>query len=357
MKKIFGIEEFLKKIRLKVDKKIEKYLPRKASKEWLRKFFGNRKYSLFTIQKAILDPIWDFLDRGGKRWRPALFFLILEAFRKNPEKFEDLGIIPELAHEGSIIADDIEDQGELRRGKPCLHKIFGIDVALNCGSFLYFLPILIFKENKKKLKEKIYLKLIETYLEELANLHLGQAIDIFWHKQKEIKISEKEWLSMVALKTGSMARLSAKMAAILAEKEELLPEVEDFAEKIGIAFQIQDDILDISLSDKKRKKFGKIFGNDIKEGKKTLLVIYAAQKANQKEKRDLFSALGKKQISEKEIKKVISIMEKYNAIEKAREKAKEILEEIVIKVEKIFPKSQAKEKIKKLCKFLIEREI
>jgi len=353
------ILNYLKKLRIEIDKRIENYLPRKVNKKWIEEIFGKRnRFPKKAIQKTILDPIWDFLDRGGKRWRPALFLLILEAFGKDPKKFFDFAIIPELNHAGTLVVDDIEDQGELRRGKPCLHKIFGIDVALNAGNFLYFLPIYIFEKNKRKLEKEIYLKAIETYLEEMEKLHLGQGTDIFWHKGKQNKISEKEYFEMCALKTGSMARLASKLAAILAKKEEkIVKEIGDFAQNIGIAFQIQDDILDIEVSEKERKKFGKSFGNDIKEGKRSLPVIYTLNKAKAKDKKRLIEILNKEKKNKKEILEAISIIKKYKATDLAKKKAKEILNESLAKIEKILPPSKAKEKLKGLIEFLIERKI
>jgi len=353
------ILEYLEKLRVKIDKQIERYLPRKVNKSWIERFFGKENYvSPKAIQKAILDPIWNFLDRGGKRWRPALFLLILEAFGKDPKKFFDFAIIPELAHTGSLIVDDIEDQGEMRRGQPCLHRIFGTDIALNAGNFLYFLPIYIFEKNKKKIEKKIYFKALKTYFEEMEKLHLGQAIDIFWHKGFQNKISEKEYFQMCAFKTGSMARLAAKLAVIFAKKEEkIAKEIESFSQNLGIAFQIQDDILDIELSEKERGKFGKSFGNDIKEGKRSLLVIYTLNKAKVKDKKRLIEILNKEKKSKKEISEAISIIKRYRAIEFAKKKAKEILNKSLGKIDKIFPPSRAKMMLKDLVYFLIERKI
>ena len=353
-----NILEYLEKLRPKIDKKIEDYLPRKVSKEWAKEVFGKGDYSLRAIQKAILDPIWDFLDRGGKRWRPALFLLILEVFGKKQKKFFDFAIIPELAHNGSLIVDDIEDQGELRRGKPCLHRIFGIDIALNAGNFLYFFPIYIFEKNKRKLEKEVYLKAIETYFEEMEKLHLGQGTDIFWHRGKESKISEKEYFQMCAFKTGCMARLAAKLAAIFAKKkEDIVEKVGNFAQNIGIAFQIQDDILDLELTGKEREKFGKSFGNDIKEGKRSLMVIYTLNKATKRDKARLIEILDKKKKTKKEIFKAISIIKKYRAIEYAKKVAENILKESWEKVEKNFPESKTKERLKNFVYFLIERKI
>jgi geranylgeranyl diphosphate synthase type I len=353
-----NVLEYLENLRPKIDKKIEEYLPRKVSKEWAKEVFGKGNYSLKAIQKAILDPIWDFLDRGGKRWGPALFLLILEAFGKDSKKFFDFAIIPELAHNGSLIVDDVEDQGELRRGKPCLHRIFGVDVALNAGNFLYFLPIYIFERNKRKLEKEIYLKALETYLEEMEKLHIGQGTDIFWHKGMENKISEKEYFQMCAFKTGCMSRLAAKLAAIFVKKEkDIVEKIGEFAQNIGIAFQIQDDILDVELTGKEREKFGKSFGNDIREGKRSLMVIYTLKKANKRDRERLIEILDKKEKKKKEILEAISIFQKYNSIEYAKKKAEEIVKESWKRVDEIFIEGKAKRMLKELVQFLIERRL
>jgi geranylgeranyl diphosphate synthase type I len=352
-----NILEYLENLRPKIDKKIEEYLPRKVSKKWVEEVFGRGNYSLKAIQKAILDPIWDFLDRGGKRWRPALFLLILEAFGKDPKKFFDFAIIPEIIHNGTLIIDDIQDQGELRRGKPCLHKIFGADIALNAGNFLYFLPIYIFEKNKRKLEKEIYLKAIETYLEEMEKLHIGQGTDIFWHKGMENKISEKEYFQMCAFKTGCMSRLAAKLAAIFAKKKDIVEKIGEFAQNIGIAFQIQDDILDVELTGREREKFGKSFGNDIKEGKRSLMVIHTLKKASKRDRERLIEILDKKEKKKKEILEAISILQKYNSIGYAKKRAEEIVRKSWEKIDKIFIEGKAKRMLKELVQFLIERRL
>lgn len=356
----FKIQDYLERLRPKIDKRIEKYLPRKVSKEWLEDLLGREKFcfSPNAIQKAILDPIWNFLDRGGKRWRPGLFLLTLEAFGKNPKKFEDFAIIPEILHSGSLIIDDIEDQGELRRGKPCLHKIFGLDIALNAGNFLYFFPLYVFKKNKRKLKKDVYFEAISALFDEMIKLHLGQGTDIFWHRGGEEKITENEYLQMCANKTGSMARFSAKLGAILAEKEKsVIENLGNFGESLGIAFQIQDDILDVTLTGEEREKFGKAFGNDIKEGKMSLIVIYALKKVRKKERKRLIEILKKHTDDPKEKIEAILIIEKSGAIEYAKRKAREIVKNAWEKVKSFFPDSKAKIKLKELSQFLIERKI
>ncbi|MDI6591477.1 MAG: polyprenyl synthetase family protein [Patescibacteria group bacterium] len=258
----------------------------------------------------------------------------------------------------SIIVDDIEDNSELRRGKLCLHKIFGTDVAINAGNFLYFLPLITLIKNKNKFKPEVISRAYETCIQEMINIHLGQGTDIYWHRGKAKKISEKEYFQMCAFKTGCLARLAAKLAVILSEGSEKLAEkLGQMAEAIGIGFQIQDDILDIILEGKERKKFGKSFGNDIKEGKRTLMVIHTLQKANKKDKKRLLEILDKHTDDLKERKEAIEIIKKYGSIEYARKVARKIIKESWKDAEKLLPKSKAKEKLEEFVNYLIERRI
>ena len=355
-----GIEEYLKKKKPEIDKLIKKYLPRKATKKWLDFVFGKPSYfySPKAAQEVLIKPIYEFLDRGGKRWRPALFLLITEAVGGDIRKVKDFLIIPELAHDGSIITDDVEDQGELRRGKPCLHRIFGVDVAVNAGNFLYFLPLITLIKNKNRFKPKVLARAYKVYAQDMINIHLGQGTDIYWHKGKAKKIHQKEYLQMCAFKTGCLSRLAAKMAVILSGKKDKLAErIGKMAEAIGVAFQIQDDILDLSLEGKERKKFGKSFGNDIKEGKRTLIVIHALKKASQKDKKRLLGILDRHTDNLKERKAAIEIIKKYGSIDYARRVARKIIEDSWQETGKLLPRSKAKTKLEEFINYLIERKV
>ncbi len=352
------IIDYLEKSKPAIDKLIEKYLPRRADRKWMEFVFGTPRYShsLKAVQKALIEPIWNFLDRGGKRWRSVLFLLITEAIGGNVEKVKDFAVIPELIHEGSLIVDDIEDQGELRRGMPCLHRIFGLDIALNAGNFIYFLPLLVLAKNKKKFKPEVLTRAYENYIQEMINLSLGQGTDIFWHKGKAEKISQNEFIQMCAFKTGCLPRMTAKLAVVLSGgSKKLIEKFGRVAEAMGVAFQIQDDILDLTLSGKERKKFGKSFGNDIKEGKRTLMVIHALKKAKKEDKERLIKILDKHTSNSDEKIEAIEIIKKQGSIEYAQKVSQNIIKEAWEGVEKLLPSSDAKEKLNRLFDVLIER--
>lgn len=258
----------------------------------------------------------------------------------------------------SIIVDDVEDQGELRRGKPCLHKIFGTDIAINVGNFMYYLPLLVLIKNRNKFKPEIVIRAYETYIQEMINIGLGQGTDIYWHKGKVKEINEKEYLQMCAFKTGCLSRMAAKLAVVLSKgSTELAEKIGRVAESIGVAFQIQDDILDITLTGEEREKFGKSFGNDIKEGKRTLMVIHALKKATKKDKKRLIEILNKHTDDLDEIKEAIDIINKYGSVEYAKKIAEKIIKESWSEAEKLLPESKAKSRLKEFVNFLIERRV
>ena len=354
--------EYLEKMKPEIDGIIEKYIPKNIDKKWLEFTFGvpRYSYSLEAADKSLVRPTWDFISRGGKRWRPILFLLITQAVNGDMEKIKDIVIIPELIHNGTIIIDDIEDDGELRRGKPVLHKIFGVDIALNAGNFLYFFPLLALSKNRDKFKPEILVKAYETCVQEMINLSLGQGTDIYWHRGgvEVEEIKEEEYLQMCAFKTGCLSRMSAKLAVILAgANDELVEAMGKLAEAMGVAFQIQDDILDIVLTGEEREAFGKKLGNDIKEGKRTLMVIHTLKKATKQDKIKLLEILGKHTDDLEERKEAIKIIQRYDSVEYARKIAKKIMRGAWEEADKLLPASSAKESLGELVNYLIERKV
>ncbi|MBS7633953.1 polyprenyl synthetase family protein [Candidatus Bathyarchaeota archaeon] len=355
-----NVEEILESYAKLVDERIEKYVPRKFTDKSLLFRIVPPKYrlDLEAVNRSISEPLWEFLDRGGKRWRPALFLLIYKALGGEPSEALDFAIIPEVIHNGTLIADDIEDSSEMRRGKPCTYKIFGVDVAINLSQAMYFLPMIVFSEKGDAIPQERARQIYEVYVQEMINLSLGQAIDIAWHKGlvPADEIVEENYLQMCAYKTGTLARMAAKMAAALAgASNDAVEKIGRFAESIGVAFQIQDDILDIAGEEFAKGKGG--LGMDITEGKLTLMVIYTLQNAAQDDREELLKILGMHTRDENLKRKAVEIMRKYGAIEYAKTTAARIVEESWREIEKILPPSEAKEKIKMLAEYLIQRKI
>jgi len=354
------IERFLEEKAALIDKTIEKYIPREFSEKAILFKVNppNYSYNLETLNKALAEPIWEILDRGGKRWRPALFLLICEALGKNSEDCLDFAIIPEVIHNGTLIIDDIEDASELRRGKPCTYKIYGVDMAVNAGNAMYYLPLLPLMEKKAKLPAETLRDIYEIYVQEMINLSKGQAMDIAWHRgiANADALNEEDYLQMCAYKTGTLARMAAKISAVLAgANKELVEKLGRFAESIGVAFQMQDDVLDLTGKEFAKKKGG--CGQDITEGKRTLMVIHTLKIATGADKKRLIQILNMHTPDQTLRDEAISIMQKYNAIEHVKDTAARIVEESWKEVDKLLPTSEAKEKLKAFAEFLIKRNI
>lgn len=354
--KTIDIEAYLTEKSKEINQTMDRIMPHQITIQWLEKTFGNPSYGydLESLQKSIADPMWDLLDRGGKRWRPALFLLSLEAVGGDPKKYFDYVVIPEIIHNGSLIVDDIEDNSELRRGKPCLHKIYGVDVAINAGNAMYFMPnVMVMKDKTTTDKQK--LEILDLITNELLRVHAGQGLDIWWHRGKKYTILEKEYLQMCAYKTGTLARLAAKLGGILGKgKPEQIEKLGRFAETIGVAFQIQDDILNL-VGEEFAK--GKGVGEDIHEGKRTIMVLHTLNKANEKDKKRLLEILNQHPEDQKTIQEAIKIIQKYDGIEYGRKRAKELVEKSWKDVDGVLPESHAKNVLRAFADYLINRKI
>ena len=354
------IKKLLEEKAMLINKVIEKHIPRKFS-ENATVFDLNPPryaYNLEALDKAVSKPIWEFFDRGGKRWRPTLFLLICEALGKNPDDLADFAIIPEIIHNGTLMIDDIEDASEFRRGKPCTYKIFGLDIAINAGNAMYYLSLLPLIKNKETISAEKLCMIYEIYVQEMINLSFGQAMDITWHKglANADEIDEKNYLQMCAYKTGTLARMAAKIAAVLADANpRLVEKLGHFAESIGVAFQMQDDILDLTSADFAKKKGGR--GQDITEGKRTLITIHTLKVAEPEDKERFIEILNMHTTKQKLRDEAIAITQKYGSLEYVKEFARRMVEESWTEVEKLLPSSEAKEGLNAFARYLIEREI
>ncbi|MFH1257712.1 MAG: polyprenyl synthetase family protein [Candidatus Micrarchaeota archaeon] len=351
-----ALETNLRKTKKLVDAEILKTIPRKLDAKKLEEICGKPRYSfdLKAAEQSIHEPIWSLLERGGKRWRPALLLLIAEAFGTNPKKLMELSAIPEIVHNGTLMVDDVEDSSDLRRGKPAIHVIFGEDIAINAGNAMYFLPLKILQNNRHLLSDKTLLSAYEIYMQEMINLSYGQGFDILWHRSKLADISENDYLQMCAFKTGTLARMAAKLGALFGGASNAQMELAgEFAESIGIAFQIQDDILNLIGT----QAYGKEIGGDISEGKRTLMVLRALGKLDPDKGKRLLQILNSHTKDSFYIREAITLITDTDAIDYSKEKARELVKSGWAKFSPSLKDSGAKKQLKEFADYLIERNV
>lgn len=331
-----------------IDNEMKGFFPEVISASWAEKQFGKNVFDLNALQKTINEPIWEMLSRGGKRWRPKFATLACEAVGGNKKDVLPFLVLPEFIHNGSLIIDDIQDKSTLRRGKKCCHLIYGTDIAINVGNIMYFLPLLSLV-NKNKLSPEVRLQIFELYSKTMIGLSLGQAIDMYWHQGKS-KPTEEQYLQMCKSKTGALANFSARMGAIIGGgTKEQIEALGEFAISLGVAFQIRDDILNI----KSTENLGKGYGDDIIEGKFSLLVIHAFEELPKDKAKILREILIKEKKTEKEIGVAIKLIVDSGAIEYAEDMIASILADSWAKVDSCLPNSKAKKGLKEFVDYLI----
>ena len=233
--------------------------------------------------------------------------------------------------------------------------VFGQDVAINTGNFLYFIPLLSLKKKKGMFDDKAIIRAYEAYSEEMINVSVGQALDIWWHKGRASGVTEEQYLQMCAYKTGTLARLAARLAAILSGSQ---PETETLlgrlAESLGVAFQIQDDVLSASQGEFSKKKG---FGDDITEGKRSLPVIHCLNSAPEQDRKELLDILDKHTRDPKLIKQALDILSRNGCIEYARDFSMKLVEKAWKEAKPSLPDNPARETLESLMMFVIERKI
>ncbi|PSQ11555.1 polyprenyl synthetase [Halobacteriales archaeon QS_5_70_15] len=353
------MHDLLAEWRPAVDETIERILPRELDEEHLAGFFGEPtyRYDAEAIQRALVDPIWDLLDRGGKRWRAVLFLLLVEAFGEAPEAYLEYACVPEILHNGTIIVDDVEDDADLRRGEPALHRIYGTDVALNAGNAMYFVPLKLVGRNPGDLDAATRLRVYEMLMAELNRTHLGQGMDIVWHNRRAVDATEEEYLEMCACKTGCLGRIVARLAAIVTGSEADEEHVARYAESMSVAFQIADDVLDVEYATERGGAFGKGAGNDVREGKKTLMVIRAVRNGDPETAARLDEILAADENTDEEVLEAVEILRSTGAVESARGTAHELAAEARDHLERADIDPESAEPLTEFTRFVVDREV
>ncbi|MDR2149764.1 MAG: polyprenyl synthetase family protein [Spirochaetaceae bacterium] len=257
----------------KIENVLNEAVPEYTDYRWSYALFQDTTvHSVSKPLQALLIPCRDLLSRGGKRWRPLLMTLVCESLGGKDSALV-LAPLIELSHNASLIHDDIEDGSDQRRGKPALHIEYGLDQALNSGSFLYMLSSACIQAWDAAPEQK--LALFYRWSKAMHELHLGQAYDISWHRDFSSHPSLEEYMTMCRLKTGALAKLAVSVGGIAAGRFSL-QSWEQGAEKLGVGFQILDDIQNLRTGNPGKKR-----GDDIIEGKKSLpIVLYLNRNAD-----------------------------------------------------------------------------
>ncbi|QKQ99722.1 polyprenyl synthetase family protein [Metallosphaera tengchongensis] len=228
------------------------------------------------------------IEAGGKRLRPIMVVLAADILGGDQTRALLAGAAVEVLHNFTLIHDDIMDQDALRRGLPTVHVKWGVPTAILAGDLLHAKAFEILTESVKGLDSDRIYKAFSCFSKSVIIVSEGQAMDMDFEKRWDVK--EEEYIEMIRKKTAQLFACSAYLGGLVAGgSEENLRNLYEYGENIGIAFQIVDDILGLTADE---KELGKPVFSDIREGKKTILVIRALEVANKKEREVILEGLG-----------------------------------------------------------------
>lgn len=275
------------------------------------KIIENKLNTLLTGRKprSLYEPCKYILQGGGKRIRP---FLVLAAAKAAGGKFSDVynaALSVEVLHNFTLVHDDIMDNSNKRRGRLTLHKKYNVNTAILAGDNLNAIAYeMLLKDCTNNSK-----KIIETFTQGIIEVCEGQSLDKEFEIRKNVTI--QEYKVMIFKKTAALAQMCCSIGAqIVNADKNTVGIVESYGKNIGMAFQIQDDLLDL-LADE--KEFGKKIGGDLIEGKKTYLFLKAFEKAKGGNRQKLQLMIKNKGIQIEEVEDYKNLYKKLGVLEDA----------------------------------------
>jgi octaprenyl-diphosphate synthase len=258
----------------------------------------------------ISDVARYMLASGGKRIRPVLLILSARLCNYIGERMYDLSVVIEFIHTATLLHDDVIDNASLRRGNPAVHTLWGNEMAILIGDYLYS------KAMSLALADKDHL-VMQTVSDVTVEMAKGQVIETL--KLHDLSMSEADYYRIIALKTASLFAASCTIGAVLGG---LAPaqraRVSAFGHHLGLAFQMADDTFDFVAPE---AKLGKPVHNDLKEGKITLPIIVAMQRASSREAQVIVDYLHSEQATDTDLQHVLALLHRYGTLQFTMDKA------------------------------------
>ena len=273
-------------------------------------------------QRHLYNLVADYPRRGGRMLRPSLCIATARAFGASPTDAVRSAVALELLHNAFLVHDDIEDESDARRGRPTLHALHGVAVALNVGDALAFLGVQALVDNHRALGSQLTVQILEEAGRMARESIEGQALELGWRRDNTLSLSDADYLEMVLKKTCWYTTIyPSRVGALIGTRSARdLDRFIRFGFFLGAAFQIQDDLLNLEGD---ARRYGKELDGDIWEGKRTLMLIRLLHEATDDERERLDAFLAKRRLDRQpaDVAWVRDRMENYACLDYARQVA------------------------------------
>lgn len=315
------------------------HLPKLIS-ERLQQVFADR------TPATLYDPMRYVLESGGKRIRPVLVILSCQAVNGTVESCLDAAVAVELLHNFTLVHDDIMDNDDTRRGRATVHKKWDVDVALLAGDgLLAFAYQSLLRTRSPRIAE-----IAQIFTDGIIEICEGQALDREFESRRDVPLDE--YLIMIRKKTASLLNLSARIGGIIGDARPA--EVEalgEFATNLGLAFQIQDDLLDIISA---QEVIGKTYGSDVMRKKQTYLSIHALTHGSGPARSQLNEIFSKPAINQQDILRVKELFEQCGSVAAAHDVSQGYLKSAYEQLQRL-PVTDARGNLTKFLEFISNR--
>jgi geranylgeranyl diphosphate synthase, type I len=342
----------------------------------IREILNREHYQKSFRPNSLRQAVYSYLNRPAKRLRPGILLFCCGAVGGREEKALLAAAAVEVYHTWTLVHDDIIDNDSKRRGLPTVHEEFrqaalawgypeveaaqlGRDIAILTGDLQHAWSVrLLLDSCELGVPLPVVFDLIRRLEDDLTNgLVAGEALDVLFAKKKISELSEEEILEMLELKTGILYEFAAEAGASIGlgqtiAENPLIGSLGRFTRQCGTAFQLQDDTLGIIGNE---QLLGKTVGSDIREGKRTTIVLHAYQNASAAERQFLEQTLGKAAASEQEVERVRRILIDNDGIEYTYKLAETIVNNALQDLASI-PDSKYKELLLTWAKYVIKRD-
>ncbi|MBS2025152.1 MAG: polyprenyl synthetase family protein [Deltaproteobacteria bacterium] len=312
------------------------------------------------LSRALLAPIREVTDRGGKSWRSYAALACCEVVGGDSRRFSKWLAMPELLHVGSLIVDDVEDRSTVRRGGPAAHLVYGEPIAINAGTAAYFLTQHLLVGSGVELTAERKLRLYDLYFEAMRAGHAGQALDLdgLGAAMPEVvergdgATLERRILATHRLKTAAPAASLARMGAVAGGGTDAqIDAVGRFFEALGLAFQIVDDILNL-----RGFRGGlKTRAEDITNGVVTLPIARAMSRLGPEQRRELWRVLQAKTTDAQVLSGAVELLESCGAVQSCADDARALVEEAWQRAEPLLSDSLSKVMLRAFGWYVLER--
>jgi geranylgeranyl diphosphate synthase type I len=308
-----------------VQRAIADYFPREFTPRDIERMTGLELLGspdLATLSEAVLLPAHEYLDRGGKLLRPMLVALVLEAYGRDPAAFPDLIGAIEVMEDSSIMMDDYIDHSELRRGGPCGHVAHGYPLANASSCTAFSLSHRLFYENSLAVSEATQLALLDAVAFEHMHMGYGQIEELYWTAANKNTVTIPQYLQETIARCAFLSfRGPLRYAALVAGAP---PEDVAIYERLGeyllIGYHVRGDNLDMEPDS---EAWGKIAGEDITTGRRTLLINHVLRAASDEDAAIIETILDSRTRDEAQKRIVYDLVRKYRGLEFAMDLARE----------------------------------